>query len=226
MPTKTQVSTPTTTTTTGPATAAGGQGPNRQPAGNGAAAQDVKGKVGGPLGRVWNRILGQPESADTSNATVDQAMIRAYLDSKLQLAEGEMFRGKKLDGVAENLMKTFDKDGDARLTWPEFQGFQSTLLAMLAPETAAGSQDAATSAPKEHGVVDEDKDGKAGMSEIQSRAKDKLPSDTSYKDLVAQLGARVAIDAADKDEGGKPVSERSLSKTEWTNAAKELGARK
>lgn len=220
MPTKTQVSTPTTTTTTGPATAAGGQGPNRQPAGNGAAAQDVKGKVGGPLGRVWNRILGQPESADTSNATVDQAMIRAYLDSKLQLAEGEMFRGKKLDGVAQNLVKTFDKDGDAKLTWTEFQGFQSTLMAMLAPD---GAKDHGAA---EHGVVDQDGDGGAGLPEIQSRAKDKLPPNTDYKDLVAQAGARVAIDAADKDEGNKPVSERSLSKTEWTNAAKELGARK
>lgn len=223
MPAKVQAN-PTTTTTAGTSsqTSAGGSGPVRQPAGNGAAQESVRGKVDGPIGRVWNRILGQPDGADTSDKKIDQAMVRAYLDTKLQFAEGEMFRGKKLDGVAANLVSKFDKDGDKKLGWPEFQGFEATLYAMLAPEAAAGKGDAASSAAGEFAKVDGSKDGNASLDEIQDRAVGALPPDTDYKDLVGQLGARVALDAADKDEGHKPVSQRSLSASEWSGAAKAL----
>lgn len=221
MPAKVQAN-PTTSTTTGAATQQGGSGPNRQPAGNGAAQESVRNKVDGPIGRVWNRILGQPEGADTSDKKVDQAMVRAYLDTKLQFAEGEMFRGKKLDGVAANLVAQFDQDGDKKLGWSEFQGFEATLFAMLAPEAAAGKKDVGSAAAGEFAKVDGSKDGRAGLGEIQERAVDQLPKDTDYKDLVGQLGARVALDAADRDEGHKPVSQRSLSASEWSGAAKEL----
>ena len=73
-------------------------------------------------------------SADTGNAKVDQAMVRAYLEQRLGFAEGEFFRGKKLDGVAEAVVKNFDKDGDGKLSWPEFQGFESQIAGLLAPD--------------------------------------------------------------------------------------------
>ncbi|MDP2306716.1 MAG: hypothetical protein Q8P18_11895 [Pseudomonadota bacterium] len=206
------------TTTGGPTTA-----PTvSQPGGN-AAAQDRLKKVSGPIGRVWNHILGQPDgSTNTSGATVDKAMVRAYLDKRLGLAEGEMFRGKKLDGVAEKLVTEFDKDGDGRVSWPEFQEFEGQIFAMLAP----GGDKSGATAGAQFGKVDQSGDKAANLEEIQASNKAALPRGTEYADLIAQLGARVVIDAADKDDGGKPISERSVSREEWTGAATDTANRR
>lgn len=225
MPVKTQVGTPTPT----PAASTGGPTTTptvSQPGGN-AAAQDRLKKVSGPIGRVWNHILGKPEgSSDTSGATVDKAMVRAYLDKRLGLAEGELFRGKKLDGVAESLVSQFDKDGDGRVSWPEFQQFESQIFAMLAPGGEKPGADVGAVAGAQFGKVDSSGDKAADLDEIQASTKAALPRGTDHADLVAQLGARVAIDAADRDEGGKPIGERTLSREEWTSAATDTANRR
>lgn len=225
MPAKTQLATGTTTpatTTGGPAVA-----PAVPQTGGNAAAQDRLKKVSGPIGRVWNHILGQPDGAtNTASSTVDQAMVRAYLDKRLGLAEGEMFRGKKLDGVAEKLVTEFDKDGDGRVGWSEFQEFEGQIFGMIAPGAEKPGANAASVAGAQFGKVDGDGDKRAGLDEIQASNKAALPRGTDYADLVAQLGARVVLDAADKDEGGKPMGERSLSREEWTGAATETANRR
>lgn len=214
---------PTQTSTKTPDTGGPTAAPERQPGGNEALQGQVKEKVAGPIGRVWNHILGQPESADTSAAFVDQAMVRAYLEKRVGFAEGEMFRGKKLDGASESLVKQYDKDGDMKLSWPEFKNFEESLFAMLAPDAAAGKEKTGPAAAKGFGEADTSGDGAANLEEIQASTKKKLPKGTKHEDLVAQLGARVAIDAVDRDESSKPISERSVSKGEWSKAAEEMG---
>ncbi|MDP2311509.1 MAG: EF-hand domain-containing protein [Pseudomonadota bacterium] len=225
MPVKTQLTTGTATpasTTGGPATA-----PAVAQTGGNAAAQDKLKKVSGPIGRVWNHILGQPDgSTNTGAASVDQAMVRAYLDKRLGLAEGEMFRGKKLDGVAEKLVTQFDKDGDGRVNWTEFQEFEGQIFAMLAPGAEKPGANTGALAGAQFGKVDGAGDQSADLDEIQSANKASLPRGTEYADLVAQLGARVTIDAADKDEAGKPIGDRTLSREEWTGAAAETANRR
>jgi hypothetical protein len=209
-----------TNSTGGSAPASGGASPDRQPAGNDAAQASVKARVSGPMGRVWNHILGQPEGADTADAQVDQAMIRAYLEKKAGFAEGEMFRGVKLDGASAALVKQYDADHDGKLSWHEFQAFEGTLSAMLAPD--AGKVGASEAASRGFAATDTSGDGAASLDEMQSAAQRQLPKGTDHADLVAQLGARVAIDAVDRDEKNKPVAQRSVSRSEWTGAAKEL----
>lgn len=222
MPTKTQATTAGAKTSTD--TAVGGAAPAvTQPAGNGAAQDRLK-KVSGPIGRVWNNILGQPASADTATATVDRAMVRAYLDKRLGLAEGEMFRGMKLDGVTSKLIESLDKDGDGSIGWPEFQAFETQILGVLAPGAEKPGADVAGLAGAQHGRI-AGSDGRAKLPELQSAALSALPNGTDHADLVAQLGARVAIDAVDRDEGNKPVSQRSLSREEWTTSATEAAGR-
>ena len=50
----------------------------------------------------------------------------------------------------------------------------------------------------------------------------RLPAGTEHADLVAQLGARMAIDGVDEDQRGEKVSRRTLSRNEWVQAAKQL----
>ncbi len=223
MPAKTQATVGTTT----PAASTTGAGttPAVSQAGGNGAAQDRMKKVSGPIGRVWNHILGQPEgSTATAESAADQAMVRAYLDKRLGLAEGEMFRGMKLDGVAEKLVSTLDKDSDGKITWPEFQAFEVQILAVLAPGAEKAGANVGGLATAQHEKI-AGADGKAGLSELQGAAKSALPQGTDHADLVAQLGARVAIDAVDRDESTTPIGQRTLSKEEWTGAASEVAKR-
>ena len=79
---------------------------------------DKQRRVSGPLGRTFNRILGKADNAaDTADMAFNRDLLKRYLDSDLQLAEGEWWRGKKLNGVADALMETLDKDGDGSVSW-------------------------------------------------------------------------------------------------------------
>lgn len=185
--------------------------PTTQPRGN-AAAQEKVGAAA-PLARMWSHISGKAEGADPTGTTVSRGQLRSYLD-RIGLAEGEMFRGTKLDGVTDKLVETYDTDKDGKLSWAEFQGFGAQITNILS--SGKGSL-------AEFGVADSSGDGQASLKEIQSRTAARLPKDTDHKDLIAQLGARATIDAADTNQQDQPVSKRTLSADEWTAAAKGLG---
>lgn len=184
--------------------------------------------VVGPIGRVFNRILGLADNArGTAGKSFNRAQLKGYLDNNLKLADGEWFRGKKLDGVADKLMATLDTNTDGLVGWVEFQAFQAQVLQSIAPGVGPDSTteqvDAASGG--QFDAMDKDrKDGKLGYGEIFEGTKGALPKDTDHADLVAQLGARIALDAVDTDQRGEKVKDRSLSRTEWTTAARELSS--
>jgi len=198
----------------------GGRGPSL------GGAEDV----GGPMGRVFNRILGVDEGrTDTGAMSFTRDQLKAYLDGKLALAEGEWFRGKKLDGVADKMMEMLDKDKDGQVSWPEFQVFEDQIAAALAPAAKPGDtpEQVATAAGQQFDSMDAGpKDGQLAFGEIQDASMKALPPNTDHADLIAQLGARIALDAGDKDERGAAVKDRKLSRQEWTGAASEIAARK
>jgi hypothetical protein len=196
--------------------------------GNAAAQAELT--VSGPMGRVFNRILGQPDGSTASaGMSFDRAQLRAYLERRLQLAEGEFFRGTKLDGVADALMASLDADKNGRVGWSEFMVFEQQTLATMAPGLqagASGEQVRAAAGGRFDQLDAEQKDGKLGFGELQSGTKDALPAGTEHKDLVAQLGARIALDAVDRDQQQSAVKDRSLSRGEWTDAAVAMAGRR
>jgi EF hand len=208
--------------------AGGGAAPVVEQTHGNAAAQAAL--VSGPMGRVFNRILGQADTAsNTAGMKFDKAQLQAYLDRRLQLAEGEFFRGKKLDGVADALMAQLDLDKDGRVGWSEFQVFEQQTLETMAPGLKAGasSDQVRASAGGRFDALDTNqKDGKLSFDELQSGTKKALPEDTDHKDLVAQLGARIALDAVDTDQKNSAVKDRSLGRGEWTDAAIAMAARR
>jgi hypothetical protein len=74
--------------------------------------------------------------------------------------------------------------------------------------------------------MDSSRDGKVAFGELQTGTEAALPANTDHKDLVAQLGARIALDAADQDEQAKAVKDRSLTGGEWTQAAVAMASRR
>jgi hypothetical protein len=154
----------------------------------------------------------------------DRKMVENYLDKNLNFAEGEWFRGKKLSGAAEGLIEKLDTTGDGSVSWDEFQAFRTEILGAMAPGLGENPSSAQVSeaATGTFGSVDGDGSGAVGMGEAQSNAKSALPEGTEHEDLIAQLGARLMLDAVDTDQRDEAVSDRSISQTEWTSAAQQM----
>ncbi len=182
--------------------------------------------VVGPIGRIFNRILGLADNAKgTAGRAFSNAQLRNYLDKNLKLAEDEWFRGKKLSGVADKLMETLDTDKDGKVGWPEFQAFQADILTSIAPGAKKGDSAAsvARSAGANFDKMDNDKkNGSLNYDELFEGTKKELPKDTDHADLIAQLGARIALDAVDTDQRKTDIKKRTLSKNEWTTAASQM----
>jgi len=169
-------------------------------------------RVSGPLGRTFNRILGKADNAqDTADMAFNRDLLKNYLDKNLQLAEDEWFRGKKLNGVADALMEKLDKDGDGSVSWDDFQAFKDDVSKAFGKDTNSRFD-----------AMDLNGDGSLCMDETQTRARRDLPEDTKHKDLIAQLGARITMDAVDTDQRDEKVANRRLSRREWATAASEL----
>ena len=181
--------------------------------------------VTGPIGRVFNRILGKADGAKgTASLAFDKDQLQRYLDKNLKLADGEWFRGKKLTGVAEKLMETLDTDRNGLVTWGEFQTFKQQVLESLAPGSKPGDKaaDVERAASGQFDSMEKKRDGSLNFDELQEGTKAQLPKDTDHADLIAQLGARIALDAVDTDQRSSKVKDRQLSRAEWTTAAREL----
>lgn len=187
-----------------------------------AASNDVT----GPIGRVFNRILGLSDDAKgTADKVINRNQVKNYLDKNLQLAKDEWFRGAKLDGVADKLMETLDKDGNGKVGWLEFQAFNADVLSSIAPGTKPGDSPEAVSRAATQQFASMDKKGKKGSlnyDELESGTKASLPKGTEHADLISQLGARIALDAVDTDQRSTSIKDRDLSQNEWLTAAQQM----
>lgn len=179
----------------------------------------------GPIGRTFNRLLGEADNAtETGDMSFNREMVQKYLDETLSFAEGEWFRGAKLSGAAEGLVEKLDTTGDGTVTWEEFQAFRTEILGAMAPGLGESptAEQVGASATGTFGAVDSNADGAVAMQEAEANARDGLPADTEHQDLVAQLGARLLLDAVDTDQRDTAVADRSISQEEWVVAAQEM----
>ena len=188
------------------------------------AAGEKEDEVTGPMGRVFNRILGEGDNAkDTGDRFFDKSQLLQYLDQKLQLAESEWFRGKKLAGVSDKLFETLDTDTDDKIGWAEFQAFKAEVFKSIAPGVdSKSSPEEVTKAAETRFDELDNSDGSLNYKELHKGTKDALPEKTKHADLIAQLGARIALDAVDKDQRDQKVKDRTLKKSEWLEAAADL----
>ena len=180
--------------------------------------------VRGPLGRLFNRILGFPEeSTETADMGFNETQLCDYIENQLDFAEGEWFRTKKVNGVAAKLMEELDQDQDCLVNWSEFQASVERLKAVMGVEsdTATAEELAATSGSAYDSLgLGED----ASLGELQDSVAQALPEETAHLDLVAQFAARLAIDLADTDQREETVDGRQISRDEWVQAAVDLSS--
>lgn len=182
-------------------------------------------KPTGPMGRTFNRILKVREArTDTQDMAFNRAQLKEFLDNGLQLAEGEWFRGAKLDGVTDALMEQLDVAQDGMVDWQEFQEFERSVIDVIAPALSENptAEQVEMAASGTFARADTSGDGQVTLEELKSTTKETLPGGTEHADLVAQLGARMAVDGIDEDQRDQKVARRTLSRNEWVQAAKQL----
>ncbi len=222
MPTQTQRTTTRSTATGGsPSTSTTDTAAQES---NATLAQDVANQQGtevdGPMGRLFQRVLG------VDGGGADQAFTRAqlerYLDRELNMAEGEWFRGKKVSGVTDALMEQLDQDRDGVVSWTEFQSFEDQTLATIAPNAGTSRAEVESAADARFTQMDSNRDGGLSYDELFARTKGELPRGTEHADLIAQLAARIALDAVDTDQRDQPVKQRTLSRDEWKKGAGDM----
>ena len=189
--------------------------------GNAAMQEQLR----GPSGRIFSNIVEGSGKKATPEATFTEGHLKQYLEHQLDFADGEFFRGTKLKGAAEAMFGELDSNRDGVVGWMEFSGINSQLAQLLVP--IAGEEDfsaehVAEIAARQFDSVAGSRNGLLNLDELKSDALKKLPDDTEHKDLVAQLAARLAIDAIDRDQGDVAVHERQISRGEWIRTAVEL----
>ena len=192
--------------------------------GNGAAQDHMR--VSGALGRVFNRIVGMAESnTSPEGLSVTRDDLKRYLEEQLTFAEGEWFRGTKIDGVADKIMAFLDGNNNGEVTWEEFQVMIDEMRGHLIGNISAGASSGeirAQAIEVYSNITGGSGAGAVGFNEIKAGVNQKLPESTEHKDLVAQLGALMVLDIVDIDESSTRVRDRSISEHEWMSAADDF----
>lgn len=193
-----------------------------QEMGNTAAADLLK--VQGSLGRAFNRIVGVSENnTDAVGLAFSRDDLKVYIKDQLKFADGEWFRGTKIDGATDEIMSRLDGDRDGMVDWFEFQAMvaelKMTLLDGIGPNSGnAEIQEEATNLFAELSGGS----GSVGFEQMEWQTAQNLPPETEHRDLIAQLVALLIIDIVDVDEANKDVRDRTVSEGEWMGAVQGI----
>lgn len=102
--------------------------------------------------------------------------------------------------VSEEFIDNLDTNRDKKVTWNEFQGVASELL----PAAALGETGRVDRGliNEEFGRLDKDGDGQVTYDELERGTLERLPESTSFKGTVAEVAAKLGMDAIDTNADG------------------------
>ena len=131
----------------------------------------------------------------------DGAISRKEVGKHLKAAQvpGGLF-GVVHNKTKDSFMDKLDSDQSGGVTWGEFKGVAADILpASIKNET--GRIDASL-ADSTFGDFDRNKDGGISESELKRGTYELLPEDTSFRGTMAEVAAKLGIDALDADGDG------------------------
>ena len=102
--------------------------------------------------------------------------------------------------VSREFIDNLDTNKDEKVTSKEFQGVASDLLPGEALDDK-GRVDRPMLG-EEFGKLDKDADGKVTYDELERGTYERLPEDTSYKGIIAEVAAKLGMDALDTNRDG------------------------
>ena len=118
---------------------------------------------------------------------------------------GGLFGGVIKNRAADAFVDQFDANNDRSVSWQEFQGQAANLM----PQGIRGADGRINRdlASRTFEQMDSNGNGSVSVGELQTTLRRELPRDTSHRDTVAEIGARLGVDAL--DENGNGSVERS-----------------
>ncbi|MAO83400.1 MAG: hypothetical protein CMH50_05885 [Myxococcales bacterium] len=107
--------------------------------------------------------------------------------------------------VSREFVDNLDTNKDDKVTWNEFQGVASELLPGEALDETGRVNRAMLG--REFGRLDKDADGKVTYDEMEKGTYERLPEGTSYKGIIAEVAAKLGMDALDANRDGSIAAE-------------------
>jgi Ca2+-binding EF-hand superfamily protein len=146
----------------------------------------------GPIQNLFNRM----------DRNGDQGVSRKEVVSHLKDADvpAGLF-GAVHKKVSSEFVDNLDTNRDKKVTWDEFQGVASELL----PEAALDADGLVDRGRlnEEFGRLDKDADGQVSYGELERGTLERLPESASFKGTIAEVAAKLGIDALDSNTDGQ-----------------------
>ena len=152
-----------------------------------------------------NRIGDKPQ-------TFDRLFERMDRDGDGSVSKNEVKKHLKNAGVkagpfgvvhskaSEAFIDNLDKDKNEAVSWNEFQGVAKDLMpAHIKNADGRIDPELANSAYKE---LDANQDGSVSKDELRTATYNQLPENQSYRSRIAEVAAKLGIDALDTDRNG------------------------
>ena len=152
-----------------------------------------------------NRIGNKPQTFNRlfermdrdSDGTVTKSEVKSHLkDAGVKAGPFGMVHSKASEAFIDNL----DKNNSERVSWNEFKGVAKDLMpADIKNAEGRIDPELADSAFTE---LDANKDGSVSKDELQAATYNQLPESTSYRSRIAEVAAKLGMDALDTDRDG------------------------
>ena len=152
-----------------------------------------------------NRIGNKPQTFDRlfermdrdGDGSVSKNEVKKHLkDAGVKAGPFGMVHSKASEAFIDNL----DKDKNEAVSWSEFQGVAKDLMPAHIKNTDGRiDPELANSAFKE---LDANQDGSVSKDELRTATYNQLPENQSYRSRIAEVAAKLGIDALDTDRDG------------------------
>ena len=152
-----------------------------------------------------NRIGNKPQTFDrlfdrmdgNSDGEVSKKEVKKHLkDTKVPKGMFGVIHSKASDGFIDNL----DKDGSGSVNWNEFKGVAKDMLPADIKDVD-GRIDPAL-ADQTFSDLDANKDGAVSGKELETGTYDRLPEGQAFRGTLAEVAAKLGMDALDTDRNG------------------------
>jgi hypothetical protein len=152
-----------------------------------------------------NGIGNKPQTFDrlfermdrNADGEVSKKEVKKHLkDAKVPKGLFGVIHSKASDGFIDNL----DQDGNGSVNWNEFKGVAKDMLPADIKDID-GRIDPAL-ADQTFGDLDTDQDGGVSSKELEVGTFDRLPEGQAFRGALAEVAAKLAMDALDTDGDG------------------------
>ena len=128
---------------------------------------------------------------------IDRAEVIRHLKN---VGIGGGFLGVIHSTAADKFIEKLDTNGDKRVTWAEFQGVAQQVLPATIFDAEGNVRPELVD--QVYAELDKNKDAGVTLGELKTAAGKQVPADTTLRDTVIDIAAKLGLDALDTNRNG------------------------